>query len=101
MSRGLPVHQIFPRGLVLTVRTGLFVLLRTMHVYLTQALNRLANVSVDFSWVARDIELLRLQALLARAHGDAAAYAHVRDRYRDMARTLNFEGHIAWAEAMP
>jgi hypothetical protein len=51
----------------------------------------------------RDILLLRLQALPARAHGDAAAYAHFRDRYRDyrdMARTLGFEGHIAWAEAM-
>jgi hypothetical protein len=34
------------------------------------------------------------------AHGDDAAYAHFRDRYRDMARTLGFEGHIAWAEAL-
>ena len=49
----------------------------------------------------RDIWLLRLQALLARAHGDAAAYPHLRDRYRGMARTPGFEGHIAWAEAMP
>ena len=49
----------------------------------------------------RDIWLLRLQALLARAHGDAAANAHLRDRYRDMATSLGFEGHIAWAEAMP
>jgi hypothetical protein len=23
------------------------------------------------------------------------------NRYRDMAKTLAFEGHIAWAEAMP
>jgi hypothetical protein len=28
-------------------------------------------------------------------------YTHFRDRYRDMAKTLGFEGHIAWAEAMP
>ena len=48
-----------------------------------------------------EITLLRLRALLTRAHGDAAAYAHFRDRYRDMAKTLGFEGHIAWAEAMP
>ena len=27
--------------------------------------------------------------------------ADFRDRYRDMAKTLGFEGHIAWAEAMP
>jgi hypothetical protein len=44
---------------------------------------------------------LRLRALLAQAHSDAAAYSHFRDRYRDMARTLGFDGHIAWAEAMP
>ena len=38
--------------------------------------------------------------LLARAHGDDTAYRDYRDRYRDMARTLGFEGHIAWAEAI-
>jgi hypothetical protein len=50
--------------------------------------------------VIRKIWLLRLRALLARERGDEA-YAHFRDRYRDMAKTLGFEGHIAWAEAMP
>ena len=64
------------------------------------AIERLAAPTDDGSPV-REIWLLRLRALLARAHGDAAAYAHFRDRYRDMARTLGFEGHIAWAEAMP
>ena len=39
--------------------------------------------------------------LLARAHGDAATYAQFRDHYRDLAKTLGFEGHIALAEAMP
>jgi hypothetical protein len=34
-------------------------------------------------------------------HGCRAAYAHFRDRYRAMARTLGYEGHIDWAEAMP
>jgi hypothetical protein len=29
------------------------------------------------------------------------AYADLRDRYRAMAKTLGFEGHIEWAEAMP
>jgi hypothetical protein len=51
--------------------------------------------------VIREIWLLRLQALLERARGDDAAYRDYRDRYRDMAKTLGFEGHIAWAEAMP
>jgi class 3 adenylate cyclase len=65
------------------------------------AINRLAAAPADEGLVIRDIWLLRLRALLAGAHGDAAAYADFRDRYRDMARTLGFEGHIAWAEAMP
>jgi class 3 adenylate cyclase len=64
------------------------------------AIERLASAPADEGLVIRDIWLLRLRALLARAHGDAAAYAHFRDDYRDMARTLGFEGHIAWAEAM-
>jgi class 3 adenylate cyclase len=50
--------------------------------------------------VIREIWLLRLRALLAQAHGDEAAYRDDRDRYRDMAQSLGFQGHIAWAEAM-
>ena len=65
------------------------------------AIERLAAAPTDDGLAVRDIWLLRLQALLARAHRDDAAYAHLRDRYRDMAKTLGFEGHIAWAEAMP
>jgi class 3 adenylate cyclase len=65
------------------------------------AIERLAAAPTDDSLVGRDIWLLRLRALLAWARGDAAAYAHFRDRYRDMAKALGFEGHIAWAEAMP
>ena len=65
------------------------------------AITRLADAPADDGLVIREIWPLRLRALLARAHGDVAAYAHFRDRYRDMARTLGFEGHIEWAEAMP
>jgi class 3 adenylate cyclase len=65
------------------------------------AIVRLASAPADAGLVIRDIWLLRLHALLARAHGDAAAYTEMRDRYRDMATTLGLEGHIAWAEAMP
>jgi class 3 adenylate cyclase len=64
------------------------------------AIDRLATAAADEGLVIRDIWLLRLRALLARSRGDAGAYAHFRDRYRDMARTLDFEGHIAWAEAL-
>ena len=67
------------------------------------AIDRLAGLPADGSGglVIRDTWLLRLHALLARARGDEARYRDFRDRYRDMARTLEFEGHIAWAEAMP
>ena len=65
------------------------------------AITRLADAPADEGLVIRDIWLLRLRALLAQAHGDATAYADLRDRYRDMAKSLGFEGHIAWAEAMP
>ncbi|MGA7054669.1 MAG: adenylate/guanylate cyclase domain-containing protein [Mycobacterium sp.] len=65
------------------------------------AIERLAAAPAEEGLPIRDIWLLRLRALLAGAHDDAAAYTHFRDRYRDMARTLGFEGHIEWAEAMP
>ena len=64
------------------------------------AIERLAAAPADEGLVIREVWLLRLQALLARAHGDAPAYAHFRDRYRAMATELGFEGHIAWADAM-
>jgi adenylate cyclase len=63
------------------------------------AIARLAALPADGS-VIREVWLLRLRALLARAQGNEAGYHDYRDRYRDMARALGFEGHIAWAEAM-
>jgi hypothetical protein len=61
---------------------------------------RLAGGPAEGSAI-HNIWLLRLRALLARAHGDAMAYADFRDRYRDTAKTLGFEGHMDWAEEMP
>jgi hypothetical protein len=54
------------------------------------AIERLAAAPADEGLVIRDIWLLRLRALLARAHGDAEVYNQLRDRYRDMANTLGF-----------
>jgi class 3 adenylate cyclase len=65
------------------------------------AITRLADAPADEGLVMREIWLLRLRALLARAHGDETGYWDYRDRYRHMATSLGFEGHIAWAEAMP
>jgi class 3 adenylate cyclase len=65
------------------------------------AIERLAAVPTNDGAAVRDIWLLRLRALMARAHGDETDYRDYRDRYRDMARTLGFEGHIAVADTMP
>jgi hypothetical protein len=65
------------------------------------AIERLAALPIDPQFVLRDIWLLRMRALLAQAHDDETAYRDYRDRYRAMATELCFEGHIAWAEAMP
>ena len=61
---------------------------------------RLAAAPADGS-VIRDVWLLRLRALLARARGDGADYRELRDRYREMAASHGFEGHMQWAAAMP
>jgi hypothetical protein len=65
------------------------------------AIERLAAAPADEGLVIREIWLLRLRALLAQAHADEAGYRDYRDRYRDMAKSLGFEGHIAWVEEMP
>jgi hypothetical protein len=64
------------------------------------AIERLAAAPTDEGLVLRDIWLLRLRALLAKAHGDETSYCDYRDRYRDMATSLGYEGHMEWAEAM-
>jgi class 3 adenylate cyclase len=64
-------------------------------------IDNLAKVPDDVSGVVRDIWLLRLRALLAKARGDENTYCDYRDRYRAMATSLGFEGHMDWAEAMP
>ena len=64
-----------------------------------ETIDRLANLPADDDSAMLDIWLLRLRALLARARADA--YRDHRDRYRTMAKSLEFDGHIACAEAMP
>jgi hypothetical protein len=57
-------------------------------------------LSADDGSAMREITLLRLRALMAQAHGEKAGYRDYRDRYRAMATSLGFEGHIAMAEVM-
>ena len=55
------------------------------------AIERLATAPDDEGLVTREIWLLRLRALLARAQGDEA-YKQLRDRYRAMATLLGVRG---------
>ncbi|MDT5186223.1 MAG: hypothetical protein QOI29_4381, partial [Mycobacterium sp.] len=64
-----------------------------------EAFDWLTNLPDDGS-AAREITLLRLRALLARARGDDVAYRDLVGRYRAMAESLGFEGHIVWAKAI-
>ena len=64
-----------------------------------EAIDRLAAARPTRFGGARNLAAAAA-ALLARAHGDEAAYRDLGDRYRAMAESLGFEGHIAWAEAM-
>lgn len=64
------------------------------------AIDRLAAAPADDGLAIRDIWLMRLRAMHAQACGDDTGYPTYRDRYRDMAKKLGFDGHIAWAEAM-
>jgi class 3 adenylate cyclase len=66
-----------------------------------EAIDRLATLPADDGSAIVDITQLRLRALLAQAHSDETGHCDYRDRYRNMAKTLGFEGHIAWAKAMP
>ena len=61
----------------------------------------MAAAPTDTGFVLQETWPLRMSALLARAEGDEAAYRDYRDRYRAMAASLGFEGHLKWAEAMP
>ena len=65
-----------------------------------EAIDRLTNLRAEQDSAILEITLLRLRALLARARGDDVAYRDLVSRYRAMAESLGFEGHIAWAEAM-
>jgi class 3 adenylate cyclase len=65
-----------------------------------QAIDWLADPHETEASAIHEITLLRLRALLALANGDKVVYQGLVTRYRDMAKSLGFEGHIAWAEAM-
>ncbi|WP_046320777.1 adenylate/guanylate cyclase domain-containing protein [Mycobacterium sp. UM_Kg1] len=64
------------------------------------AIDRLASAATDPGYALNEIPLLRMRALLARAHGDEAGYRDYAARYREQAIDAGYEAHIALAEAM-
>ena len=64
------------------------------------AIDRLVNLRADQGSAMREITLLRLRALLARARGDDVAFRDLASRYRAMAESLGYERHIDSATAM-
>jgi hypothetical protein len=64
------------------------------------AIGQLAVVPGQDGLILRDIWLLRLRALLSKARRDDIAYRALRERHREMACSLELEGHVRWAESM-
>jgi class 3 adenylate cyclase len=64
------------------------------------AIDRLVNVRADKDSTMREITLMRLRALQASAIGDDLTYRDLSSDYSAMAKSLGFDGHIAWAQAM-
>jgi class 3 adenylate cyclase/ABC-type transport system involved in cytochrome c biogenesis ATPase subunit len=64
------------------------------------AIARVERLLPDEGLVLRDISLLGLRTLILRARGNDVAYRESVTRYRSMAKSLGFDGHIAMAEAM-
>lgn len=64
------------------------------------AIDRLAAVPTEPGFVVLEVTLLGLRALLARARGDDAGYRDLAGRYRGLATSLGFDGHLAAAQAM-
>jgi adenylate cyclase len=65
-----------------------------------RAIDRLAAVPTEPGFVLHELPVLRLRALLARAHGDEPGYRQFLERFAAKAREAGFEGYVAQAEAM-
>ena len=85
----VPVESLLQRGTESDVREAAL------------AIDKLAAVNIEPGFVLFELPLLRMRALLARTHGDETGYREFRDRYRERATSLGFEGHVKVAAAMP
>jgi hypothetical protein len=63
--------------------------------------DRLETAPLEMAAEGLDVWVLRMRAMLADARGEDGRYRDYRDRYRTLAASLGFQGHVQWAEAMP
>ena len=63
-------------------------------------IDRLANLSFDDDSAMVEIMLLQARAMAAHAHGDDVTYRELAGRYRTMAESLGYEGHVDSAQVM-
>ena len=63
--------------------------------------SRVGGLSTDPGFVLHESGCCDCGRCWLRPAATTPAYRDYRDRYRKMAQTLGFEGHMAWAEAMP
>ncbi len=63
-------------------------------------IDRLADMPTEPGVVVIEIQLLRMRAQLARAQGDDSGFRELVERYRALAVSLGFRGHIQLADAM-
>jgi hypothetical protein len=102
------VAKIFTSGMLMHSIAGTALLVETLldrgtGEYLAEAsaaIERLAAAPTEDDLVVRDVMLLRLRALLAKARGDEGAYRDSRDRHRVMATSLGWAGHLKWASEL-
>lgn len=98
LRRGYPCYALWGTGVLVET-----LLERAGEGDLTEAhaaVAWLTDLAAESPSAMVEITLLRLHALLSRARGDEIAYMHLATRYRDMAESLVFDGHTAWARAM-
>lgn len=65
-----------------------------------RAVDRLTAVPTEPGFVLHELPVLRLRALLARAHGDERGYQQFLGRFRARAQQTDFAGYLVQAEAM-
>lgn len=62
--------------------------------------DRMATAPLQMAPECQRVWLLRARAMLAHGRGDETECGQLRDRYRALAQSLDFDGHRAWADAM-